>query len=96
LGALRSGLPSGEVVETSPVGQGAGFAANFYVAHAPTDIPSDSKLSEIIVYDATGNELDRVEPRCAPVLADGPTPTPPAASPRVTLDVQIRADGPCR
>jgi hypothetical protein len=87
---------SGEVVETSPVGQGAGFAANFYVAHAPTDIPAYSELSEIIVYDATGNELDRVEPRCAPVLADGPTPTPPAASPRVTLDVQIRAVGPCR
>jgi hypothetical protein len=89
-------LASGEVVETSPVGQGAGFAANFYVAHAPTDIPADSELSEIIVYDATGNELDRLEPRCAPVLADGPARPPAGAGPRVTLDVQIRADGPCR
>jgi hypothetical protein len=79
-------LASGEVVETSPVGQDAGFAANFYVAHAPTDIPADSELSEIIVYDSIGNELDRLELKCAPVLADGP----------VTLDVQIRADGPCQ
>jgi hypothetical protein len=90
-------LASGEVVETSPVGQGAGFAANFYVAHAPTDIPADSELSEIIVYDATGNELDRLEPRCAPVLADGPSSrSAPPSSPGVTLDVQIRAVGPCR
>ena len=90
-------LASGEVVETSPVGQGAGFAANFYVAHAPTDIPAYSELSEIIVYDATGNELDRLEPRCAPVLADGPSSrSAPPSSPGVTLDVQIRAVGPCR
>lgn len=90
-------LASGEVVETSPVGQGAGFAANFYVAHAPTDIPADSELSEIIVYDAPGNELDRLEPSCAPLLADGrPEGSPGPAGPRVTLDVQIRADGPCR
>jgi hypothetical protein len=79
-------LASGEVVETSPVGEDAGFAANFYVAHAPTDIPADSELSEIIVYDSIGNELDRIEPKCAPVLADGP----------VTLDVQIRAVDPCQ
>lgn len=57
-------LASGEVVETSPVGQDAGFAVNFYVAQAPTDIPADGELSEVIVYDATGNELDRLEPVC--------------------------------
>jgi hypothetical protein len=92
-------LASGEVVETSPVGQGAGFTVNFYVAHAPTDIPADSELSEIIVYDATGNEIDRLEPRCAPVLADGPMSSAPATSRSgagATLGVQIRADGPCR
>src|SRR4029450_7198715 len=92
-------LASGEVVETSPVGQGAGFAANIYVAHALTDIPADSELSEIIVYDATGNEIDRLERRCAPVLADGPMSSAPATSRSgagATLDVQIRADGPCR
>jgi hypothetical protein len=78
-------LASGEVVETSPVGQDAGFAVSFYVAQAPTDIPADSALSAIIVYDATGNELDRLEPDCAPDLA-GPAP----------LAVQIRAVDPCR
>jgi hypothetical protein len=57
-------LASGEVVETSPVGQDAGFAVNFYVAQAPTDIPANSELSEVIVYDAGGNELDRLEPVC--------------------------------
>jgi hypothetical protein len=80
-------LASGEVVETSPVGQDAGFATNFYVAHAPTDIPAHSELSEVIVYDATGNELDRLEPECAPDLAGRPAPP---------LDVQIRAVDPCR
>jgi hypothetical protein len=90
-------MASGEVVETSPVGQDAGFAANFYVAHAPTEIPADSELSEIIVYDATGNELDRLEPRCVPVLADGPEGNPPdQPGSGVTLDVEVRAYGPCR
>jgi hypothetical protein len=32
-------LASGEVVETSPVGQDAGFAVNFYVAQAPRTYP---------------------------------------------------------
>jgi hypothetical protein len=73
-------------VETSPVGEDAAFAANFYLAHAPTDIPADSEPSEIIVCDSIGNELDRIEPKCAPVLADGPA----------TLDVQIRAVDPCQ
>ena len=78
-------LTSGEVVETSPVGEDAGFAVNFYVAHAPTDIPAGSELSQVIVYDATGNELDRLEPDCAPDLRIEPPP----------LAVEIRADGPC-
>jgi hypothetical protein len=80
-------LASGQVVETTPVGQDAGFDVNFYVARAPTDIPAHSELSEIIVYDATGNELDRLEPDCAiPDLGGRPA----------QLDVQIRAVDPCR
>jgi hypothetical protein len=79
-------LASGEVVETSPVGQDAGFPANFYVALAPLDIPAGSELSKVIVYDATGNELDRLEPDCAPDLAGEPG----------SLEVQIRAVDPCR
>ena len=78
-------LTSGEVVETSPVGEDAGFAVNFYVAQAPTDIPAGSEVSQVIVYDATGNELDRLEPDCAPDPGGGPAP----------LAVEIRADGPC-
>jgi hypothetical protein len=49
-------------------------------------MPADSEPSEIIVCDSIGNALDRIEPRCAPVLADGPA----------TLDVQIRAVDPCQ
>jgi hypothetical protein len=80
-------LASEQVVETSPVGQDAGFDVNFYVARAPTDIPAHSELSEIIVYDATGNELDRLDPDCAiPDLGGRPA----------QLDVQIRAVDPCR
>lgn len=78
-------LTSGEVVETTPVGEDAGFAVNFYVAQAPTDIPAGSELSQVIVYDATGNELDRLEPDCAPDLGGGPAP----------LAVEIRAVDPC-
>ncbi|MGH9193163.1 MAG: hypothetical protein ACRDZ0_11930 [Acidimicrobiales bacterium] len=74
------------MVETSPVGQDAGFPVNFYVALAPLDIPADSELSKVIVYDATGNELDRLEPDCAPDLAGEPG----------SLEVQIRAVDPCR
>jgi hypothetical protein len=80
-------LASGQVVETSPVGQDAGFDVNFYVARAPTDIPAHTELSEIIVYDAAGKELVRIEPDCAiPDLGGRPA----------TLDVQIRAVDPCR
>jgi hypothetical protein len=84
--ALR--LTSGEVIETPPVGQDAGFAVNFYVAHAPTEIPAASELSEVIVYDATGQQLDRLEPDCAPDLGGGPAGPAP-------LTVQIHALGPC-
>jgi hypothetical protein len=78
-------LTSGAVVETSPVGDDAGFAVNFYVTHAPMDIPAGSELSEVIVYDAAGNELDRLEPDCAPDLGGRPAP----------LAVEIRAVSPC-
>jgi len=78
-------LTSGQVIEISPVGEEAGFAVNFYVAQAPTDIPPDSELSPVIVYDATGNELGHLEPDCAPDLGGGPAP----------LAIEIRADGPC-
>lgn len=78
-------LASGEVLDTPPVGQDAGFAVNFYVALAPTDIPPASELSEVIAYDAAGNELDRFEPRCAPDLGGGPA----------SLTVQIPATAPC-
>jgi len=78
-------LRSGVVVEASPLGQDAGFAVNFYVAQVPTDIPAHSELSEVIAYDATGNELDRLEPDCAPDISEGPA----------SLPIEIRADGPC-
>jgi hypothetical protein len=59
-------LASGKVVETSPVGQDAGFAVNFYVyvAQAPTDLPPGDELNGVIAYDANGNELDRLAPVC--------------------------------
>jgi hypothetical protein len=57
-------LASGKVVEPSPVGQDAGFAVSFYVAQAPADIPADDAINEVIVYNADGNELDRLEPAC--------------------------------
>jgi hypothetical protein len=80
-------LASGQVVDTSPVGEDAGFDVNFYVARAPTDIPAHSELSQIVAYDAAGNELARLEPDCAiPDLGGRPA----------TLDVQIRAVDPCR
>ena len=81
-------LASGSMVETSPVGLDAGFDVNFYVARVPTDIPTHSELSEIIVYDAAGTELDRLEPDCAIPSDLGGRPA--------TLDVQIRAVDPCR
>jgi hypothetical protein len=78
-------LTSGEVVETAPVGQDAGFAVNFYVARVPADIPPVSEPSELIVYDSAGNELDSLAPDCAPDVGGGPAP----------LTVEIRAVGPC-
>jgi hypothetical protein len=78
-------LASGEVIDLAPVGEDAGFAVNFYVAVAPTDIPPFSELSQITVYDLAGNELDHLEPDCAPVLGARPAP----------LAIEIRADGPC-
>ena len=81
-------LTSGNVVEMSPLGQDAGFAVNFYVARAPTDIPAASELSEVVVYDADGNELDRLEPHCVPDLGGGRGGPAP-------LTVEIRAVAPC-
>jgi hypothetical protein len=93
--AIRLG--SGVVVEAPPLGQDAGFGVNFYVAQAPTDIPAASELSEVIAYDATDNELDRLEPDCAPRLREGPAPlAPDLGEGQTPLAVQIRADGPCR
>ena len=69
-----------------PVGEEARFAVDFYVARAPTDIPPISELSQVIVYDAAGNELDHLEPDCAPVLVGGPG----------SRAIEIRANGPCR
>lgn len=57
-------LVSGKVVKASPVGHDAGFAVNFYVAHAPTDIPAGDAIHEVVVYRANGNELDRLELAC--------------------------------
>ena len=78
-------LASGEVIDLAPVGEDAGFAVNFYVALAPTVIPPFSELSQVIAYDAAGNELDHLEPDCAPVLGGG----------SASLAIEIRADGPC-
>jgi hypothetical protein len=78
-------LASGQVIDVLPVGQDAGFAVNFYVAQAPTGIPPDSEVSQVIVYDAAGTELGHLEPDCAPDLGGGPAP----------LAIEIRAIGPC-
>lgn len=56
-------LASGDVVETSPVGQDAGFGVNFYVWFAPPGGLADA-IVEVIAYDSAGNELDRDEPVC--------------------------------
>jgi hypothetical protein len=84
-------LASGKVVETSPVGQDAGFAVNFYVyvAQAPTDLPPGDELNEVIAYDANGNELDRL----APV---GPLPDLAGDADRAgVLKIHINAVDPC-
>jgi hypothetical protein len=78
-------LASGQVIEVTPVGQDAGFAVNFYVALAPTDLPPFSELSQVIAYDGTGHELDHLEPHCAPALLGQ----------SASLAIEIRADGPC-
>lgn len=81
-------LASGKVVETPPVGQDAGFVANFfvYVAQAPTDLPFDDQLSAVVAYDANGNELDRLEPVC---------PLPDLAGDAAPLAIRINAVDPC-
>ena len=67
-------LTSGNVGGDSPLGQDARFAVNFYVAGPPPDIPGRSSAQEVIVYDADGNELDRLEPTTASRPRRGPAP----------------------